>query len=79
MLTRTQLAEALRSANVVETAEASGVSTKTIYRIRTQPDYDPGARTMERLEAALMQGRRVADGSSDCMAVARGEAAKADA
>lgn len=58
MLTLAELVQALRAANVVETSELSGVSTKTIYRIRTQDGYDPGAKTMERLEKALRVMRK---------------------
>ena len=53
MLTLPELAERLRAANVEQVAKAADVSTKTIYRIRSDPEYRPNLRTMEALEAAV--------------------------
>lgn len=53
MLNPTELVAKLRTANVERVAAASGVSTKTIYRIRTDGGYSPTLRTAEALTKAL--------------------------
>ena len=51
MMTRKELSDLLRSVNVEELAGASGVSTKTIYRLRHQ-NTSPKLDTV----AALVKG-----------------------
>lgn len=43
----------LKRANVEDVAKLAGVSTKTIYRIRTSTSYAPGLDVAERISAAL--------------------------
>lgn len=59
MLTRKELGEALKLANVDAVAKKANVAPKTIYRIRQNDDYSPTMRVAERLENALlaMMGR----------------------
>ena len=60
MVTSKQLADMLRAVNVAEVAKASGVSTKTIYRIRQRPDeYSPTLETAGKLlDAIKASGKR---------------------
>lgn len=56
MLNRQQLAELLQSVNVREVADLSGISEKTIYRLRHQAN-SPNLETIERLQAACFAWR----------------------
>lgn len=64
MMNIDQLAEVLKTANVQELSRISGVSSKTIYRIRDQPKKPDGTPKSYRLDVvqkvigALMTGSR---------------------
>ncbi len=58
MLTKTELAEALKGVNVAELAKAADVSTKTIYRYRSGTEHSPNLETVTRLLAAAKTLRR---------------------
>ena len=53
MRTLSTLRRDLKRANVEDVAKLAGVSTKTIYRIRTSANYAPGLDVAERISAAL--------------------------
>ncbi len=53
MRTLHQLRADLEGQNVQLLAELSTVNAKTIYRIRQNPDYMPGADKVERISNAL--------------------------
>ena len=53
MRNKTQLSQALSELTAREVSEVSGVCTKTIYRIRQNPEYSPGMAVAEKLSAAV--------------------------
>jgi len=53
MRTQTQLHAELAEANVQEVSRISGVHSKTLYRIRQNPEYTTNARTAEAVSTAL--------------------------
>lgn len=54
MVTREQLADLLKDANVEAVAKAAGVSVKTVYRLRHQAN-SPSLDTVAKLLTALEQ------------------------
>ena len=60
MLTRDELADLLKGANVRAVAKEAGVATKTIYRLRHRA-HSPTLDTVERIVAAV---RRVKAGAA---------------
>ena len=59
MITKSQLAALAASVNAEALAEAVGISTKTVYRIRQQK-ANPGLDTVAAIEAAVPKLRAVA-------------------
>jgi len=53
MMTRNELTKALASFSAIKIAELADISTKTVYRIRQDPDYMPNMGTVGRIEKAL--------------------------
>ena len=53
MRTQTQLHTELAAVNVQEVSRISGVHSKTLYRIRQNPEYTTNARTAEAVSTAL--------------------------
>lgn len=52
MMTRAELADLLRSVNVVDVAKAAKVSTKTVYRLRHQKNAPSIDTALKLIEAA---------------------------
>lgn len=60
-MTRAELSFALSNVSASDVAELADISTKTVYRIRQDPDYMPNMGTVGRIEKALKAlGRRKA-------------------
>lgn len=72
MRTQTQLHAELAEANVQEVSRISGVHSKTLYRIRQNPEYTTSAKTAEAVSNAL---DRIAAGRTVRATKAKAEAA----